>query len=109
MNSNLATQTRDLGSLSTTAVTIFSNAKLQEFLTNKIFAFDLGKFKSVCCLLDTKTRKFEFFTVATERNYPTTAVMLHPFGLGHKPLVCSINEEAWKWANGKRRTDRSRS
>ena len=34
----------------------------------KILSLDLGKFKSVCCIFDTKTRKCEFITVATDRH-----------------------------------------
>lgn len=38
----------------------------------KILALDLGKFKTMCCVFDSKTRKHEFITAATERNYLTT-------------------------------------
>ena len=91
----------------------------------KILSLDLGKFKSVCCVFDTKTRKFEFLTVATERGYLTTVFKTYkvdlvvmeacgPSGwindlavsLGHKTLVCSTNEDAWKWSNVKRKTDK---
>ncbi|MBX3419165.1 MAG: transposase [Pirellulaceae bacterium] len=91
----------------------------------KILALDIGKFKSVCCLFDTKTRKFEFFTVGTDRNYLTSVFKQHPVdlvvmeacgpsgwindlavSLRHKTLVCSTNEEAWKWVNVKRKTDK---
>ncbi len=91
----------------------------------KILALDLGKFKTTCCFFDTKTRKYEFLTAATERNYLTTVLTKHqidlvvmeacgPSGwindlavsLGLKTLVCSTNEDAWKWCNVKRKTDR---
>lgn len=91
----------------------------------KILALDLGKFKTMCCFFDPKTRKHEFLTAATERNYLTTVFKKHkvdlvvmeacgPSGwindlavsLGLKTLVCSTNEDAWKWSNVKRKTDR---
>ena len=91
----------------------------------KILALDLGKFKTMCCFFDTKTRKHEFLTAATERSYLTTVFKKHkvdlvvmeacgPSGwihdlavsLGLKTLVCSTNEDAWKWSNVKRKTDK---
>ena len=91
----------------------------------KILALDLGKFNTMCCFFDTKTRKYEFLTAATERGYLTTVFKKHksdlvvmeacgPSGwindlavsLGLKTLVCSTNEDAWKWSNVKRKTDR---
>ena len=79
----------------------------------KILALDLGKFKSVCCIFDTKTRKHEFLTVTTDRHYLTTIfkqfkvdlVVMEACGPsgwindlavshGHKTLVCSTNEDA---------------
>jgi transposase len=91
----------------------------------KILALDLGKFKTMCCFFDTKTRKHEFLTAATDRSYLTTVFKKHqvdlvvmeacgPSGwihdlavsLGLKTLVCSTNEDAWKWSNVKRKTDR---
>ena len=35
----------------------------------KILAIDLGKFKSVTCLLDTQTNETEFWTMSTDRPY----------------------------------------
>ena len=35
----------------------------------KILAIDLGKFKSVTCLLETETNETEFWTMATDRQY----------------------------------------
>lgn len=91
----------------------------------KILALDLGKFNTMCCFFDTKTRKYEFLTAATERNYLTTVFKKHEIDLvvmeacgpsgwindlaiecGHKTLVCSTNEDAWKWSNVKRKTDK---
>ena len=70
-------------------------------------------------------RKHEFLNAATDRNYLTTVFQKHkidlvvmeacgPSGwvndlavsLGLKTLVCSTNEDAWKWSNVKRKTDR---
>ena len=91
----------------------------------KILALDLGKFNTMCCFFDTKTRQHTFQLAATERNYLTTIFKAHPVdlvvmeacgpsgwindlavSLGHKTLVCSTNEDAWKWANVKRKTDK---
>lgn len=91
----------------------------------KILALDLGKFNSMCCFFDTKTRKHEFLPVATDRDYLTAVFQRHtidlvvmeacgPSGwindlaqsLGLATLVCSTNEEAWRWANVKRKTDK---
>ena len=35
----------------------------------KILAIDLGKFKSVTCLLETETNETEFWTLTTDRPY----------------------------------------
>lgn len=91
----------------------------------KILALDLGKFNTMCCFFDTKTRKHEFLLAATDRNYLTTVFQKHEIdlvvmeacgpsgwiydltvGLGLKTLVCSTNEDAWKWSNVKRKTDK---
>ena len=91
----------------------------------KILALDLGKFNTMCCFFDTKTRKVEFLTAATDRRYLTVVFKKHkidlvvmeacgPSGwindlahsLGLKTLVCSTNEDAWKWCNVKRKTDK---
>ena len=79
----------------------------------KILALDLGKFKTMCCIFDTKTRGHEFLTATTDRSYLTTVykeykidlVVMEACGpsgwindlavnLGHKTLVCSTNEDA---------------
>ena len=91
----------------------------------KILALDLGKFNTMCCFFDAKTRKVEFLTAATDRRYLTVVFKKHkidlvvmeacgPSGwindlahsLGLKTLVCSTNEDAWKWCNVKRKTDK---
>ena len=91
----------------------------------KILALDLGKFKTMCCFFDTQTRRHEFLTAATDRNYLSTVFKKHKVDLvvmeacgpsgwindlaeshGLKTLVCSTNEDAWKWSNVKRKTDK---
>jgi transposase len=91
----------------------------------KILALDLGKFNTMCCFFDTATRKFEFLNATTDRNYLETIFKKHKIDLvvmeacgpsgwindlaishGLKTLVCSTNEDAWKWSNVKRKTDK---
>jgi transposase len=91
----------------------------------KILALDLGKFNTMCCFFDSKTRKHTFLNAATDRSYLQTIFKTHqvdlvvmeacgPSGwindlaqsLGHKTLVCSTNEDAWRWSNVKRKTDK---
>jgi transposase len=91
----------------------------------KILALDLGKFNTMCCFFDTKTRKHSFLNATTDRTYLTTVFKKHqvdlvvmeacgPSGwindlaqsLDLKTLVCSTNEDAWKWSNVKRKTDK---
>jgi transposase len=69
----------------------------------------------MCCLYNSKTQKHHFSNAATERNYLTTlfkktkcdTVVMEACGpsgwindlavtLGHKTLVRSTNEDAWK-------------
>lgn len=90
-----------------------------------ILAIDLGKFNSVCCLFRTENRKARFHTVATNRDEivrlfkscKADLVVMEACGpsgwihdvaqaYGLKTLVCSTNEEAWRWANVKRKTDK---
>ncbi len=90
-----------------------------------ILAIDLGKFNSMCCFFDTTTQAHRFQAAATTRSYLTAVlqnqeidlVVMEACGpsgwiadlcreLGKKTLVCSTNEEAWKWQNVKRKTDR---
>jgi len=92
---------------------------------SRILAIDLGKFKSVTCLLDSDTNQTEFWTMATDRhyllavlkNYTPDLVVIESCGLagwvhdictqeGYEVLVCNPNQEAWKWKRIKRKTDR---
>jgi transposase len=91
----------------------------------KIIAFDLGKFNTMCCFFDSKTRKHSFLNAAIERNYLETIFRKHKIDVDvmeacgpsgwindlakcHdlKTLVCSTNEDTWKWSNVKRKTDK---
>jgi transposase len=91
----------------------------------KILAIDLGKFHSMCCFFDTETQQHSFWNAATTRAYLTTVLKTHQVDLvvmeacgpsgwvsdlcqehGLKTLVCSTNEEAWRWHNVKRKTDK---
>ena len=93
-----------------------------------ILAIDLGKFNSMCCFFETDTQKYRFQAVATTRQYLTAVFKNHkidlvvmeacgPSGwindlcleLGLKTLVCSTNDEAWRWKNVKRKTDKDDS
>jgi transposase len=90
-----------------------------------ILALDLGKFNTMCCFFDTETRTPEFLNALTDRDYlhkvfqsrridlvvmeacgPSGWINDLAVGLGLKTLVCSTNEDAWKWSNVKRKTDR---
>ena len=90
-----------------------------------ILAIDLGKFNSMCCFFNTQTRKYSYWQAETTRAYlrkvfeefPADVVVMEacgPSGWVHdlcqemdKPsLVCSTNEEAWRWKNVKRKTDK---
>jgi transposase len=91
----------------------------------KILALDLGKFKSVSCCFDTELQTTEFWTLSTDRPYLTTVLQEHQPALvvieacsiaawvhdlcgelGFRILVCNPNQEAWRWKNVKRKTDR---
>ncbi|GAA5511258.1 IS110 family transposase [Novipirellula caenicola] len=91
----------------------------------KILALDLGKFNSVACFFNSKTRKSKFLTTPTNREHIASIfksakadlVVMEACGpsgwindlaqsFGLETLVCSTNEEAWRWANVKRKTDR---
>ena len=91
----------------------------------KILAVDLGKFKSVSCLLDTATQGTEYWTLGTDRvyltailrNYQADLVVFEACSicawvhdlcleLGFRALVCNPSQEAWRWRNVKRKTDR---
>lgn len=92
-----------------------------------ILALDLGKFNTMCCFFDTESQQAEYWTASTSRQYLTTVlkdpsrqvdlVVMEACGpsgwisdlcheLGLATLVCSTNEEAWRWQNVKRKTDR---
>ncbi len=90
-----------------------------------ILAIDLGKFNSMGCFFDTRTQEHRFLNAATTRRYLTAVLTSHeidlvvmeacgPSGwindlchdLGLETLVCSTNENAWKWKNVKRKTDK---
>lgn len=90
-----------------------------------ILALDLGKFNTMCCFFDSETRNPEFVVAETQRDYLSKIFKLKhvdivvmescgPCGwindlceeLGLKTFVCSTNEDAWKWVNVKRKTDR---
>ena len=97
---------------------------------DSIIALDLGKFKSVVCLLDARTRRHRFAMLAT------TPQTLHDFfaahaggdpqhtlvvveacdvagwvhdlaiALGLRVAVANTTADAWKWKKVKRKTDR---
>lgn len=98
------------------------NPRINQML---ILALDLGKFNTMCCFFNTKTRRHEFLNATTDRNHlqavfksrKVDLVVMEACGpsgwindlavsMGLKTLVCSTNEEAWRWANVKRKTDR---
>ena len=91
----------------------------------KILALDLGKYKSVSCVFDTELQTTEYWTLRTDRPYLTTVLQkyqpelvvieacsisawVHDLcgELGFRILVCNPNQEAWRWKNVKRKTDR---
>ncbi len=47
----------------------------------KILALDLGKFKTMCCLFDSNSRAYEFFTETTDRHYLSTIFKNHKVDL----------------------------
>ncbi|TWT78656.1 Transposase IS116/IS110/IS902 family protein [Planctomycetes bacterium CA13] len=90
-----------------------------------ICSLDLGKFKSVACFYDCKTRKFSFEAILTRRSHIDKLLDDNEFDLlvmeacgpsgwisdvcqqrEIKTLVCSTNDEAWMWNKTKRKTDR---
>lgn len=98
--------------------------------SDTIIALDLGKFKTVACVMNAATRAHEFATV------PTTPAALHELiaaragtgpaaalvvleacdcagwvhdlaaALGCRVTVANANHEAWRWRRVKRKTDR---
>jgi transposase len=94
----------------------------------RILAIDLGKFKSVACLFDTETNETQYHTLASSAGYLRSflpvvsadrvvfeacslAGWVHDLcvELGFEVLVCNPNQEAWKWKNVKRKTDKDDS
>jgi transposase len=96
-------------------------------LTMKILALDIGKYNTMCCLYDTVKKAAVFCVAETTHDsldkilrlrFPEAKLVVMeacgPAGwitdlcakLKFKTLVCSTNEEAWKWTNVKRKTDR---
>ncbi|MEM7315176.1 MAG: IS110 family transposase, partial [Planctomycetota bacterium] len=90
-----------------------------------ILAIDLGKYNSMCCFFDTCSREYKFCNTQTTRGYlekflagrQIDLVVMEACGpsgwvselcqqLGYPTLVCSTNEEAWRWKNVKRKTDK---
>ena len=90
-----------------------------------ILAIDLGKFNSMCCFFNTETRNYSFWPATTSRSYMESLMKgaaidrvvmeaCGPSGWMHdlcqelklETLVCSTNEEAWRWKNVKRKTDK---
>lgn len=91
----------------------------------KILAIDLGKFNCVSCLFDTETNTTEFETIKTyriefegllKRMRPQLVVMetcsitgwVHDLCVkqGYEVLVADPSQEAWRWKNVKRKTDK---
>ena len=91
----------------------------------KILALDLGKFNSMACVFNPRTKKNRTQLVKSERGYfktllktskPDLVVMeacsasgwVHDLcqDLGLKTIVCSTHEDAWRWRNVKRKTDK---
>ena len=73
----------------------------------KILALDLGKFNTMCCFFDSKTRKHSFLNAANDRQFLATLFKKHKVDLvvmeacgpsgwicdlaqnaGHKTIVC---------------------
>ncbi len=90
-----------------------------------ILAIDLGKFKSVSCLFNTANNQTEFQTIPTLRwafeqllhttqpeqvvfETGTVSGWVHDLckSLGYPVLVANPSEDAWKWQNVKRKTDK---
>ncbi len=91
----------------------------------RIISLDLGKFNSMVCFYDSSTQDHRFDLASTNRRYLKKLLETHECDLvvmeacsasgwitdlcrelGLKTLVCSTHEEAWRWKNVKRKTDR---
>jgi len=97
---------------------------------SRIIALDLGKFKSVCCVMDTATRRHQFETIEMSPQHLHDLVAKHVTqqpadtlvvfetcdaagwvhdacaALGVTVTVTHANGEAWQWRRVKRKTDR---
>jgi transposase len=90
-----------------------------------IIAIDLGKFNSMVCFFDSESKEHRTQLAKTERGYLKTVLQSEPCELvvmeacsasgwvhdlcqelGLKTLVCSTHEDAWRWRNVKRKTDK---
>jgi len=98
--------------------------------SSKIIALDLGKFKSVCCVMDAATRESAFETVQTSPALLHELLVKHLTAsasdtlvvfetcdlagwvhdlcltLGVRVIVTHAHGEAWQWRRVKRKTDR---
>ncbi len=91
----------------------------------KILACDLGKFKTVVCMYETRDNSYEFITIKTGPQQMHDLVVEHEpgrvvmeicsivgwiydlvTGLGFEVQVANTNGQAWQWKNVKRKTDR---
>ncbi len=91
----------------------------------KILALDLGKFNTMCCFFDSKSRKHTFLNATTTREELSVVlkekkvdlVVMEACGppgwindlaqtLGHKTIACSTNEDSWRWTNVNTKTDK---
>lgn len=91
----------------------------------KILGIDLGKFKSVACLLNTETNQSDYETIPTQvwsleqllQNHQPGKVVIETCTisgwvydlckrLGYKVIVANPSGEAWPWKNVKRKTDK---
>lgn len=90
-----------------------------------IISFDLGKFNSMVCFFNPQKEKQPTQLIKSERGYFRTVLKNNPCDLvvmeacstsgwvhdlcqelGLKTLVCSTHEDAWRWRNVKRKTDK---
>ena len=90
-----------------------------------IISFDLGKFNSMVCFFDPQAKKQRTEMVKSEQGYLKTVLKNNPCDLvvmeacstsgwvhdlcqemGIATLVCSTHEDAWRWRNVKRKTDK---
>ncbi len=91
----------------------------------KILGIDLGKFKSVACLLNTETNQSEYETIPTQvwsleqllQSHQPDKVVIETCTISgwvydlcqrlrYKVVVANPSGEAWQWKNVKRKTDK---